>query len=780
MMTTLSDVAGRVRAFGLALCTIALIALAVSCSDNGGPIGVDSYEVEIDFVIERGHPTAPFSMAPSAATVELYDAGGERIVRSAGVLVGAEPELVRVTATISGQASRTLSGTVELSTGTGPWAWVGGGIAVGSGSGRVEVPARFYPGPLAAQVVESLILPDTIWVSAGDTAGIDIELDPAPQGVSAVFAVSGDSVARAIDGGRVVGLQPGSAILYVAAGPALGSAVIMVESGSPETVTITPSSVTLSSFGATANLEVVGRNRAGDVVPVAATWVSRDEQVASVDAEGVVTAVGNGTTRVTVTDGGGAADSAAVTVAQAVARVEVSPSARTLTAVGDTAAFSAVARDDNDHPVSGAELAWASLAPEIATVDAEGLAVALRAGSASIVATHASGAADTAQVSVAQIVAVVEIAAESTTLESLGDTLALTARARDSNDHEVPDAMFIWVSTNEAVATVDTAGLVTSIGNGSAAIIARHADGPADTVTVIVSQVVTDLVITPATHTFPTLGSKETFIADARDAREAPAPSASITWTSLDLAVVTVDADGLVTSVANGTTQIIAVAESGVADTATVTVEHVPPTGLIPLQDDWMSTERDSSKWHDGLMLRTDNPNAIKTQGNGELHLWADTVDIEPGGYSSVGTYDFTDRSVFIERREPRTWVAEFEFVAGYGTDNFNFMRVGLWGTDKVFFQRRTDQGTVVDADTLDHDPVGHRFIRFGHRSADDRLVLWMSPTGTEGSWVEVNSLPRGPLDVTAMRVELQIRYHGIDEPVVLGGLNVVNPSPPD
>ncbi|WP_419949461.1 Ig-like domain-containing protein [Candidatus Palauibacter sp.] len=61
-----------------------------------------------------------------------------------------------------------------------------------------------------------------------------------------------------------------------------------------------------------------------------------------------------------------------------------------------------------------------------------------------------------------------------------GDTLRLAAEARDANEHQVPEVAFAWISDDEAVATVDSTGLVRAVTRGTATITARTGDTDGD------------------------------------------------------------------------------------------------------------------------------------------------------------------------------------------------------------------------------------------------------------------------------------------------------------
>ena len=66
-------------------------------------------------------------------------------------------------------------------------------------------------------------------------------------------------------------------------------------------------------------------------------------------------------------------------------------------------------------------------------------------------------------------------------LTALGATVQLTAEAFDANGHRVAGAEFSWESSDPSVATVDAAGLVTGVAEGTATITASAGDVPGTT-----------------------------------------------------------------------------------------------------------------------------------------------------------------------------------------------------------------------------------------------------------------------------------------------------------
>lgn len=67
------------------------------------------------------------------------------------------------------------------------------------------------------------------------------------------------------------------------------------------------------------------------------------------------------------------------------------------------------------------------------------------------------------------------VAPELVTLEALGDTVRFTATVWDGEGRVIPDAPLTWYTSDENVATVDSTGLATSVGDGTATILAAAA-----------------------------------------------------------------------------------------------------------------------------------------------------------------------------------------------------------------------------------------------------------------------------------------------------------------
>lgn len=123
--------------------------------------------------------------------------------------------------------------------------------------------------------------------------------------------------------------------------------------------------------------------RGNPVAGQSVTWASGDQAVATVGADGTITAVAEGQTQVTATSGGLTAAVAVTVVGPPADAVQVSPVADTAT-VGDTVRFAAIVLAEDGDTLSADSLRWSSSDPAVASVDSAGLATALAVGTTTL------------------------------------------------------------------------------------------------------------------------------------------------------------------------------------------------------------------------------------------------------------------------------------------------------------------------------------------------------------------------------------------------------------
>ncbi len=273
----------------------------------------------------------------------------------------------------------------------------------------------------------------------------------------------------------------------------------------------------------------------------------------------------------------------ALSVSGSVASVILDRSVDTISR-GATLQYNATAMDTLGNPVS-VTIGWTSTVPTVAVVNQSGLASAVAVDSTRIIAT-ASGRADTAWLFVRALSSVVPSPAD-TVITAVGDSFDLRATAYDNFGGIVASGFIrTYTSATPTVVTVDpVTGRTRSVGPGNGVIVVRdsvdatlHIQAAA---TVRVNQVTASIRNTPALPDSLQVGvgGRRAIIAQALDRNSHPIPNKTFGYRSVNPVIATVDAAGLVTGVALGTTFVVDSLD-GLKDSVKVTVVPAPPSLL--------------------------------------------------------------------------------------------------------------------------------------------------------------------------------------------------------
>lgn len=236
-----------------------------------------------------------------------------------------------------------------------------------------------------------------------------------------------------------------------------------------------------------------------------------------------------------------------------ISSVRVSPSSATIfvpdtVRVSDQITFSAVAFGKNSGVVQVTRFAWSTSDASIATVDSAGVVTPVRAGTVEVLASaHKVGKATLV---ILPATAAVEV---SPGLDSLfvdepivssRDTLRLTATATDAFGRLLTGVSFTWQSGAAGIATVTTSGVVRAIGLGTSSVTVS-ANGMSGVSSIRVVPVVARLDLTPPPPAQVLAFDTLQLVAVARNYGDAPM-SRTMTWTSSNPSVATVNAAGRV------------------------------------------------------------------------------------------------------------------------------------------------------------------------------------------------------------------------------------------
>lgn len=194
-------------------------------------------------------------------------------------------------------------------------------------------------------------------------------------------------------------------------------------------------------------------------------------------------------------------------------------------------------------------LEWDSSNTEIATVDSNGKITAIKQGQATIVAktTDGSNITATCEVKVLKLVSGIVLNVSSASLAE-GQTLQLNATI---TPEQADNKTLQWISSNEAIATVNQSGLVTAVSKGNVVIIAKSTDGSdlSATCDIIVVRPVISITISES-EIVMSPGENKLLTAEIIPN---DATNKELIWSSSNPRVATVD-NGNVVAIANGET----------------------------------------------------------------------------------------------------------------------------------------------------------------------------------------------------------------------------------
>lgn len=227
----------------------------------------------------------------------------------------------------------------------------------------------------------------------------------------------------------------------------------------------------------------------------------------------------------------------------------------------------------------------------------------------------------------------------------LGETGQLTVTEHLPLD--VSNNNVLWLSSNESIATVDEEGNITTLAAGTTVLSAIAEDGSG-----IVSNDISLTVTKVAVSTISVTGSASLAVGTteqyAAEVLPENASDKSVTWSSSDESIATVDAEGNVTAVAEGTVTITAtsVDDTSINGTISVTVTDgvlsvsAPSQGVKVYPNPFIGSFKVDVNVGGHYTLYTVLGTLIAT---GELTVGDNQIDLQ--GYAS-GLYVLTIESV--------------------------------------------------------------------------------------------------------------------------------------
>ncbi|MBR1559467.1 MAG: Ig-like domain-containing protein [Clostridia bacterium] len=317
---------------------------------------------------------------------------------------------------------------------------------------------------------------DAITLEKGQVTGLSASFNEGADDTRMEWRSDDPEIANVDAAGRVTAVKGGRTQVYAATPNGLKAAADVFVHVSGYAMRMTPEDLTV---GTGANLQMSTSYYPDDTTDVADRWVSSDERLLRVDADGVIHAVGVGKPVLTVYSKEGLSTSAIINVEPSAETFDLAPSAATLER-GETLDMQTRFLDAEGNVFTPSErhyITWESSDPSVATVDQKGHVRALKSGN-TVISSTVDGKTATCDLRVQVLVHEVTLneneiymlreATETTTIP-----LVATIRPSDPDDPTIT-----YTTNNDLVAKVDQDGLVTMTGGyGTAVITARAASG---------------------------------------------------------------------------------------------------------------------------------------------------------------------------------------------------------------------------------------------------------------------------------------------------------------
>ncbi len=477
------------------------------------------------------------------------------------------------------------------------------GVVTGVKAGKVTIYANASDGSGVKGVIELEVLPieatsikldqnNLVVNTSGDKKQIQITgtvypLDADDQDI--VWSSSNKQIATVNQNGVVTGVKAGTCTITAASHgtPGIIASCNVTVKQLVNMLKMNDAAVKLDA-GQTRQLNV-------SVSPADATdkslqWTSSNTAVATVSASGVVKAINGGTAVISAKtqDGTKIVCQSIVTVNGAPAPVvkpdsSVSVSSITMdmeeVRIFSAGACKTVRLNAVVSPANAGNPAikWSSSNPSVATVDQNGVVTGVAGGTAVITATSAANASieATCIVSVGQLIENIAVTPGTKTILK-GDSFTVKATVHPANalSHE-----FVWTSENSNIATVDQDGIVTGVGLGTTNIcaIAQDGSGVTNRISVTVNPVpVASVAFVKHDAIMYTTGAGKMMRLETQ-VLPLHAEDRNLKWSSSNPAVVSVDAQGVVTALAVGTATVRATSVSNpeFSDVCTITVKQL-------------------------------------------------------------------------------------------------------------------------------------------------------------------------------------------------------------
>ncbi len=353
-------------------------------------------------------------------------------------------------------------------------------VAVGEGTATITVKSKDNPA-ITETVVITVKIPvteitaaDDFTVNLGDTKNVEAKTNNDATNKELIYESSNPDVVKVDSEGNIVAVGEGSSTITITSkdNPEITETVTVTVKIPAEDIIIEKTDYKLN-IGETENISAV--IKPDNTTNKGLTYESNNKNIVIVDSDGKITAVGEGTTTITITseDNPSVTRDVTVTVTIPVDDVIIAEDNLELE-IGDTETLTTIITPEN---ATNKDVSYKSSDESIVIVDENGKITAIGEGVAKITVTlnDDSSKTDVVTVSVKKPhVNVDKVEADRSEIEiEIGETDKITATITPDNA-TVKDVVF--ESDDESIVIVDENGNITAVGEGTATIIVKSKD----------------------------------------------------------------------------------------------------------------------------------------------------------------------------------------------------------------------------------------------------------------------------------------------------------------
>jgi uncharacterized protein YjdB len=312
-----------------------------------------------------------------------------------------------------------------------------------------------------------------------------------------------------------------------------------------------------------------------------AVWSSTATSVATVSSSGLATGVASGVAGIQAAMGS-VSGSKNLTVTPILSSITVAPASPSAV-VNTNAQFSATGiLSDGSAQDLTAQVAWASSAPGIASIDSAGLATGVAAGSTTISAGLGTITGSTVlTVNAPTLTSIVITPDQNSVPQGIGQPFVATGIFNNGATQNLASAS--WSSSDATVAAIDSSGTATTLGVGTITISATSGSVTGSTSFTVLPAALVSIDLTPPNPSLA-LGTTVQLTAVGTFTDGSTQILSTVTWNSSDTTIASVDANGLATSLATGSVTISGLSGSiNVNITLAVTPAVVASIAIAPL-----------------------------------------------------------------------------------------------------------------------------------------------------------------------------------------------------